>query len=289
MYVQRRKGSLIFPIRSREGKAMRWDEKDIIYEDRDILITYKPAGMPVESRRIDVLTLERCLKNRLYARQGSGNVYLSAVNRIDQVVEGIVLFAKNKRSAAALSEQMRKNEIEKVYVAATASEVSEKEGELLDYLVKEKTGNRSRIAGKDEAGAKKALLNYRLLGTDDQGNSLIRIRLHTGRHHQIRVQMAAAGMPLVNDRKYGAGAVSEGGREYKGAAAGISRESKGFPAGAGREFKGFAAGRGGNTEQDFPALCAREISFIHPASKKRMHFEIIPRGKVYLNFIGLFQ
>ena len=175
-------------------------EDMIIYEDREILVCYKEAGIPVQSANIQVQDLESMLKNYLRSP------YLGIIQRLDQPVEGLMVFAKTPRSAKELSRQLTTSGFGKYYLAVAVGVPSEAEADLTDYLVKDARSNTSHICSKDTPQAKIAKLHYKVLaaGTTADGSScsLLKIHLDTGRHHQIRVQMAHMGHPLIGDRKY---------------------------------------------------------------------------------------
>lgn len=200
----------------------------IIYEDRDMLVCFKPAGLAVQSGRVSEPDMVSELKNYL-AGQGREVVtscgaqssvrcgvpsdrkplYLGVIHRLDQPVSGILAFAKNQRAAAALSGQVADHLMKKTYraIVMPRDSILEELGaqkqkvRLTDYMVKEPGGG-ARIADPHEKDAKRAQLWYRCLDQKDSC-ALLEIDLETGRHHQIRVQMAHAGMPLLGDTRYG--------------------------------------------------------------------------------------
>ena len=176
--------------------------ENIIYEDNSIIVIHKPAGTASETKRIGEEDCVSFVKNHI----GPPDPYCGMINRLDQPVEGIILFAKNPEAAEDLSRQLRNSEMEKEYIARVRYEKNLEEGKeyaLTDYLIREKTGNVSRIADKKEKRAKEAKLIYRVREKYKDGTALLKIRLLTGRHHQIRVQLSHAGLPIVGDRKYG--------------------------------------------------------------------------------------
>ena len=290
-------------------RNMRWDaEKYIIFEDDDILICRKPAGMAVQNRKAGSMDLESLLKNYLSVSIADGSIpYLAVIHRLDQPVEGLVIFARTEKAASALSMQMQQGKMSKIYLAVVkrsgkADYLTQKKGEqeknvreksvreksvreknvqeekilnhkeqedriqknsdlelkeqgktlqegfLEDFLLKDGRTNMSRIVKKNTPGAKKAALFYRVIEENEE-KMLVRIKLLTGRHHQIRVQMANAGMPLLGDQKYG--------------------EEK--------QIK-----KGG-----FPALCAAELSFTHPITGRDMHFWTKPENMEFACFANL--
>lgn len=230
-------------------------EKTIIYEDKDILVCHKPAGIAVQNARIGSPDLDSMLKNYLAQKNmnSAGRIpqipYLGMIHRLDQPVEGIVVFAKNQRAAAELSRQMTSGEMKKTYLAVTTEKPSEEEKTLEDWLKKDGKTNTSSVVSANTQGAKKARLSYKYLqeAKNEKGEYryLLEIQLETGRHHQIRVQMAHAGMPLLGDRKYN------------------SRE----------------------TQEKSLGLCAAALTFKHPVIKKRMEFKTVPHGEVFKIFV----
>lgn len=178
---------------------------DIIYEDADIIVCHKPAGVPVQSARVGVSDLVSLLKNHL-AHSGKKSPYLAVIHRLDQPVEGLLVFAKTPSAAKHLNRQLTGAGFGKYYRATVHGVPSPAEGTLENYMLKDGRTNTSLICSKDAPGAKCARLSYRVEEVrSDAGavTSLVHIRLDTGRHHQIRVQMAQIGCPLIGDRKYG--------------------------------------------------------------------------------------
>lgn len=176
----------------------------IIYEDNDILVCIKPAGFAVQSAHISSGDMESELKS--YLRKTTGSPYLGIVHRLDQPVGGVMVFAKNDRAAASLSRQVQSGSgktMGKYYEALVlGSDISDKEV-LVDYMVKDNKTNTSRVTSSNDKQAKKASLSYKVLERYEDGYARIGVQLSTGRHHQIRVQMAHAGHPLLGDQKYG--------------------------------------------------------------------------------------
>ena len=206
-------------------------EDYILFEDKEIIVCRKPAGIAVQNARIGAMDLESSLKNYLAMQDGGGRriPYLAVIHRLDQPVEGILVFGKTPEAAKSLSAQITAGKMEKIYLAVTygkQAEAGKKEKVLEDYLKKDGKSNTSSVVNAHTPGAKK----WRL-----------RIHLDTGRHHQIRVQMAHAGMPLAGDRKYGAGT--------------------NVTIGAGSL-----------------ALCAASLTFFHPVTGKVMKFVTKPEG-----------
>lgn len=179
---------------------------EILYEDTHILVCVKPSGVPVQTKSIGTPDLESLLKNHLTASvKGSGRKppYLAVIHRLDQPVRGILVFAKTPDAAKKLNHQMQEDRFGKYYQAVVCGRLPEESGTLTNYLVKDGRTNTSRICEKNTPGAKHAELSYEVVSTSDAtGLSIVNIRLKTGRHHQIRVQMAGAGAPLQGDNKY---------------------------------------------------------------------------------------
>lgn len=174
----------------------------ILYEDNHLLVVEKPVNLPVQaddSGDEDLLTLLKAdLKER---HQKPGNVYLGLVHRLDRPVGGVLVFAKTSKAASRLSDVLRKREMERTYLAVVRGSLGE--GGLLEHhLWKDTKKNKVHAVEASHPGGKKAILRYETIERKD-GMSLLGIRLHTGRSHQIRVQMAASGAPLYGDQKYG--------------------------------------------------------------------------------------
>lgn len=228
----------------------------IVYEDRDIIVCEKEAGVPVQSAGIGTKDMVSILKNyRSESEYIKGEPYIGVIHRLDQPVQGLLVFAKTKEAAAALSAQAAGDAMQKKYLAVACGDAMGAEGELHDYLLKDGRTNSSRVVKKETKGAKEARLVYRILNKKE-GLMLAEIRLYTGRHHQIRVQMANAGMPLYGDQKYGnPGSVVE------------------ETSGDGRYVKG--------SGQSMLALCAYKLSFNHPVTGKVMEFTCTPKGSIF--------
>jgi 23S rRNA pseudouridine1911/1915/1917 synthase len=177
----------------------------VLYEDNHILVVVKPVNMPTQeddSRDPDLLnTLKAELKVRY---QKPGNVYLGLVHRLDRPVGGVMVFAKTSKAASRLSEEVRTRHLDKTYIAVVHGKPKKPEDTLIHWLLKDTSNNTVHVVREGASGAKEAILDYQTLGNSD-GLSLIRIKLHTGRSHQIRVQLAAIGCPLFGDQRYGSG------------------------------------------------------------------------------------
>lgn len=204
---------------------------NIIYEDNHLLVVEKPANMPVcedSSKDYDLLSyLKEYIK---FKYNKPGNVYLGLVHRLDRPVSGVMVFAKTSKAASRLSDQVREHRLEKVYYAVLEGKVKDID-ELIDYLVKDSKMNKSFVTSKDKG--KLAKLKYRLISYKE-GFSLVEIHLETGRSHQIRVQFASRGFPLVGDSKYNPN----------------------------------------SDNKTNIALFAKKLSFYHPVTKEKLSFEL---------------
>lgn len=184
---------------------------EILFEDQHILVCVKPSGVPTQSRQVGTPDMVSILKNHLHSRQSkNGEPYLALIHRLDQPVEGLLVFAKTPAAAKSLSRQLQTSGFGKHYLAVLGAVPGEMEGHLEDYLVKDGRTNTSRICTPDTPGAKPARLRYKVIRTRDD-MALAEITLDTGRHHQIRVQMAGLGCPIVGDRKYAPAAMEQPG------------------------------------------------------------------------------
>ena len=178
---------------------------NILYEDNHLLVVVKPANMAVNldsSNDLDLLTyLKQYLKEKY---QKPNNVYLGLVHRLDRPVAGIMVFAKTSKAASRLSDQVREKIFKKKYLAVVDGKFEQNKGTLEDYLYKDERNNISKVVNKDKKNAKLAKLDYEVLAYNEVKNlSLVRVNLHTGRHHQIRVQLSHAGHSIFGDQKYG--------------------------------------------------------------------------------------
>ena len=174
---------------------------NVIYEDNHIIVVEKPCNVPVqedESKDNDLLSMVREYIKIKYNKPG--NVYLGLVHRLDRPVGGVMVFAKTSKAASRLSDQIRKNEVKKVYTAVVCGKAKEFDT-LRDYMVKDSKTNTSRTCNKDTNGAKYAELSYRLVDIKEN-LSTVQIQLKTGRSHQIRVQFSSRGLPLWGDQRY---------------------------------------------------------------------------------------
>lgn len=183
-------------------------EVEILFEDKDVIVCHKPVGMATQTRRLGQQDMESYLKN--YRVRNKETPYIGVVHRLDQPVEGVMVFAKNQKAASELSKQIQRDQMGKHYYARSASTASiAKGGSLQDYMLTDKQKNISRIVDKATEGAKPASLDYTVCGSDEKG-TVFDITLHTGRQHQIRLQLSNIGFPIEGDKKYGGAEVSDG-------------------------------------------------------------------------------
>ena len=173
---------------------------DMIYEDAAIMVVYKPAGLAVETSKVAEKDLVSELAN--YRKKAGEDPYVGVVSRLDQPVEGVLVFGKTSNVTNQLTVQMREKRLWKKYHVIVTREAMPKEGSMTDYLMKDSTRNRAKVVEEDHPRAKKAVLHYRRLQRLD-GAALMEVTLDTGRFHQIRCQFAARTAPILGDVKYG--------------------------------------------------------------------------------------
>lgn len=216
----------------------------ILFEDEYIIVCYKSAGIPTQTAKLGAPDMVSMLKNHL---KGG---YVAVVHRLDQPVEGVLVFAKTPQAAKELNKQLQSDDFGKYYKAVLWGVPKERTATLEDYLVKDGKTNTSRVGKAGEKDAKKAVLSYKIVATakdDEKDISLVQIKLGTGRHHQIRVQMAHMGCPIWGDSKYNTAMIQD------------------------RRFRQVA-------------LCAYRLEIVHPKTKKKMEFEIQPEGEGFQKF-----
>ena len=180
----------------------------VVYEDNHLLVVVKPPNMPTQADASGDPDLHSTMKQYIAERyQKPGAVYLGLVHRLDRPVGGLVVLAKTSKAADRLSEQVRKKTLARQYVAAVRG-CARDEAELDDWLLKDERTNTVRSVAAGTPGAKDAKLVYRKVG-ESVGLSLVRVKLFTGRSHQIRVQLSHSGFPIWGDARYGAGRPGE--------------------------------------------------------------------------------
>lgn len=240
-------------------------QTQIVYEDEAVLVIRKPAGLATESAGIGQKDVVSELKNYVAKKNPGKMPYLGVVHRLDQPVEGLLVFAKTKKAAENLTAQLGKGTLKKEYLAVVCGKVPENTGRLVDYLAKEKgmavvKDTADAQAEKDadvqaekaaDPQAKKAVLTY-MKKAETEKFTLLAVQIETGRFHQIRAQLSHAGFPILGDEKYG----SEESKE-------LSREKK----------------------IRFTALCAASLSFRHPVTGKTMAFTQTPQNPAFAEFV----
>lgn len=251
---------------------------EIIFEDQDLLVIRKPAGFATQTAKVGQADVVSELKNYIAASGAAKMPYLGIIHRLDQPVEGLLVFAKNKKAAAALTKQLEgqgeDGALNKQYYAVLCGKPSQNEGMLVDYMYRDmQKAGKAVIVGNCAGGsredhsteepigiaggitAKKAVLRYKILQTvrtsSDEELSLADIQIDTGRFHQIRAQMAHAGMALLGDEKY-----------------------------AGETVKACSRRLGIRTA----ALCAASLAFVHPVTGEKLRFETQPRSAAFSFF-----
>lgn len=224
-------------------------QTQIVYEDEAVLVIRKPAGLATESAGIGQKDVVSELKNYVAKKNPGKMPYLGVVHRLDQPVEGLLVFAKTKKAAENLTVQLGKGTLKKEYLAVVCGKVPENTGRLVDYLAKEK--GMAVVRDTADAQAKKAVLSY-TKKAETKELTLLAVQIETGRFHQIRAQLSHAGFPILGDEKYG----SEESKE-------LSREKK----------------------IRFTALCAASLSFRHPVTGKIMAFTQAPQNPAFAEFV----
>ena len=221
----------------------------ILFEDQEVIVCYKPSGVPTQTASGSTPDMVSLLKNYLYKKQANKKEpYVAVIHRLDQPVEGILVFAKTPEAAKKLNQSLQKKDFSKQYQAVVYGRPQEEKGNLVDFLVKDGRTNLSKVVSATDAEAKEARLFYEVLTVGRDGEkeiTLVRVVLDTGRHHQIRVQMSHMGCPIWGDCKYCSEEVKD--RRYRPI-----------------------------------ALCAYHLEFPHPKTGKQMIFEIEPRGEGFL-------
>lgn len=224
---------------------------EIFYEDRDVIVAKKPVGMESQSASTFASDMVSELKKHIHnLSPDSGEPYVGVIHRLDRPVGGVMVYAKTKNAAAALSAQIQSRKMRKTYKAVVCGRIVDNVENFVDYLLKDRKDNVSKIVEKGIMGAKRAELRYRVSRRIEEPEplTLVEVELSTGRHHQIRVQFAGHGLPLWGDNRYN-------------------------PA--------FAAPQG---RRGSLALWAWKLSFAHPSTGKTMAFESEPEGSVFACF-----
>ncbi len=281
---------------------------EVIYEDQEIIVCYKPSGVPTQTKKFGQQDMESLIKN--YRAKKKEDPFVGIVHRLDQPVEGVMVFAKTKNAAAELSKQVRERTISKKYYAAVeikpgvlSQSALEAKGTLTDYIAFDQKTNVAWIVPEENAteikktGAKKAVLDYEFVarticdeggGEEDESSRRVGINgyeedesshrvgrngcevegtvcavdvtLHTGRHHQIRLQLSHMGWPIIGDTKYGVTSTAE------------LSDTKSQPS---------SAENRGRTGRIQLGLCSYHLAFAHPKTKQEMEFSIRPKNPLF--------
>ncbi len=221
----------------------------VLYEDNHLIIVNKRASDLVQGDSTGDEPLDAAVKQYIREKYNKpGDVFLGVVHRLDRPVSGCVIYARTSKALTRLSELFRTRDVKKSYWAIVTERPPAEEGVLRNFLKKNEQQNKSYVYDKEVKGSKEATLSYRIIGRSSSFY-LVEIDLQTGRHHQIRAQLAAVGCPVRGDLKYGSKRSNEGG--------GIS-------------------------------LHARRISFVHPVKKEEINVEApLPEDKVWRLFSGI--
>ena len=239
---------------------------NVLYEDKDLIVVVKPAGVESQAAKKFAPDMVSEIRKHMVINKlctPGKEPYVAVIHRLDKPVSGVMVYAKTKKAAAALSEQVQNHKMVKCYEAVVCGKPVNNVDNFVDYLKKSVDGNYSQVVDKEEKDAKRAELSYEvkdMAETEDGPLTLVRIRLHTGRHHQIRVQFSSHHLPLYGDSRYNPAFGGTGADGVRGAVR--------------------------NTGSVSLALCAVSLSFLHPVSGKRMEFSMKPSGGVFENFTG---
>ena len=218
----------------------------VVYEDNHIIVVNKTASEIVQGDKTGDTPLSETVKQYLKEKYNKpGNVFLGVTHRLDRPVSGLVVFAKTSKALSRLNDMFRNGEVKKTYWAIVRNRPQELEGELTNWLVRNEKQNKSYAYDKEVKDSKKAVLCYKTIG-HSQNYNLLEVDLKTGRHHQIRCQLAKMGCPIKGDLKYGS--------------------PRSNPDGS-------------------ICLHARRIAFVHPVSKESIEIEApVPSGNLWNGF-----
>jgi len=214
---------------------------EILYEDNHIIVVSKPQGVasqPDETGDKDLLSQVKNYIKEKYNKPGEA--FVGLVHRLDRPTGGAMVFAKTSKAAARLAEQMKNDEFDKTYLAVVCGKPREMKGKIVSFLKKDEKTNMAKIVPQTTTGAKRAELDYEVLEYNNKTNrSLVKVKLYSGRGHQIRVQMKSIKCPVYGDQKYG----------------------------------------GEDMPKVMLNLFAVELSFFHPVSKQKLVFRVYPPEK----------
>ena len=180
-------------------------ELKVLYEDNHIIVVRKNPNIPSQADKTEDSDMLTIIKEYLKGKYNKpGNVYLGLVHRLYRPVGGVMVFAKTSKAASRLSNQVREKTFKKKYLAVVDGKFDQANGTLEDYLYKDERKNISKVVKSEKKNAKLAKLDYEVLAYNEiKDLSLVKVNLHTGRHHQIRVQLAHSGHSIFGDQKYG--------------------------------------------------------------------------------------
>ena len=179
------------------------EKLNVLYEDNQVIVVVKPQNIPTqsdESGDVDLLSMVKAYVKEKYHKEGEA--FIGLVHRLDRPTGGVMVFARNSKSAKRLSEQFKEHTTDKIYFAVTEKVVKFKKDHLVNYLEKDERENKVKVVPMGVSGAKKAELYYEELENNGK-YSLLKVQILTGRSHQIRVQLANIGCALFGDAKYG--------------------------------------------------------------------------------------
>ena len=181
------------------------EQLKVLYEDNQIIVVEKKPNIPSQADKtgdMDLLTMVKKYIKEKYNKPG--DVYIGLVHRLDRPTGGVMVFARTSKAASRLSNAIREKQVKKTYLAVVDGIFDKEEGYLENYLYKDERNNISKVVEPTKKNAKIAKLDYKVLKVSPKNNlSLVEINLHTGRHHQIRVQFSNIGHSLFGDQKYG--------------------------------------------------------------------------------------
>jgi 23S rRNA pseudouridine1911/1915/1917 synthase len=219
---------------------------EILYEDNHIIAVNKKSSDLSQGDKTEDISLDTEVKQYIKDKyKKPGDVFLGVVHRLDRPVSGVLLFARTSKALARLNEMFREKEVSKIYWAIIKDRPPEEEGTLRHFLKKNEVQNKSYVYDTEVKGSKEATLTYKLLARADK-YYLLEVELHSGRHHQIRAQLAKVGCAIKGDLKYG------------------------FPR---------------SNENGSISLLARKIEFIHPVTKVKISIVApVPKGDIWSVF-----
>ena len=178
---------------------------NVLYEDNHIIVVVKPVNIPSQADKTGDIDMLAIIKEYLKEKYNKpGEVYLGLVHRLDRPTGGVMVFAKTSKAASRLSEQIREKQIHKKYLCIVDGKMENRVGTMKDCLLKNEKTNTSKVVKEGTKNAKEAVLDYEVVKYNEEINmSVVKVNLHTGRHHQIRVQFASRNHSLSGDQKYG--------------------------------------------------------------------------------------